>query len=103
MTVPLLRLAASDKIAVAARDLAAGERVTIDGIALTLAAPVPLGYKIALLPIAAGERVEKYRVPIGIATAAIAPGEIVHTHNLRSDYIPTYTRDDGHRFGEDSA
>ena len=97
---PLLRLAASDKIAVAARDIAAGETVAIDGITLTLATRVPLGHKIALLPIAAGEKIHKYRVPIGTATAAIAPGEIVHTHNLRSDYIPTFTLDAGHRFDE---
>ena len=96
---PLLRLAASDPIAVAARDLEAGETVAIDGIVLTLPVRVPLGHKVALRPIAAGEKVKKYRVPIGTATAAIAPGEIVHTHNLRSDYIPTYTLESGHRFG----
>jgi hypothetical protein len=87
---------------VAARDIDAGERVTVDGIDLTVPVAVPLGHKVALRPIAAGERVEKYRVPIGIATAAIAAGEIVHTHNLRSDYLPTYTLEHGHRFGEDA-
>jgi len=96
----LLRLAPTDRIAVAARDLAAGETVAIDGIVLTLPARVPLGHKVALLPITAGEKVEKYRVPIGSATADIAPGEIVHTHNLRSDYIPTYTLEAGYRYGE---
>jgi len=25
----------------------------------------------------------------------------VHTHNLRSNYIPTYTLEAGHRFGEE--
>jgi altronate dehydratase len=97
----LLRLAATDPVAVAARDIAAGESVTIDGIDLTVRAAVPLGHKVALRAIAAGERVEKYRVPIGTATAAIAPGEIVHTHNLRSNYLPTYTLEHGHRFGEE--
>ncbi len=100
---PLLRLADSDPIAVATRDIAAGERIAIGGIVLMLPARVPLGHKVALRPIAAGEKVAKYRVPIGTATAAIAPGEIVHTHNLRSDYIPTYTLQSGHRFGEDAA
>lgn len=99
-TLPLLRLAASDKIAVATRDLAAGETAAVDGIELTLRHAVPLGYKIALLPIAAGEKVEKYRVPIGSATTDIAPGDIVHTHNLKSDYLPTYTLEAGHKFGE---
>ncbi len=101
--LPLLRLAASDKIAVAARDLLAGETVVVEGIELVLRHNVPLGYKLALLPIAAGEKVEKYRVPIGSATADIAPGDIVHTHNLQSDYLPTYTLEAGRKFGETGA
>ena len=97
---PLLRLAETDPIAVATRDIAAGEHVTVGGIALILTARVPLGHKVALRRIEPGEKVLKYRVPIGTATAAIAAGEIVHTHNLRSDYIPTYTLEAGHRFAE---
>jgi altronate dehydratase len=99
---PLLRLAASDPVAVAARDIAAGETVVLDGVTIAIPAAVPLGHKVALRAIAAGERVEKYRVPIGTATQPIAPGEIVHTHNLRSNYLPTYTLQHGHRFGEDA-
>ncbi len=100
---PLLRLAESDPIAVAARDIEAGETILLSGIVVTVPTRVPLGHKVALRPIAAGEKVQKYRVPIGTATAAIAPGEIVHTHNLRSDYIPTYTLETGHRFSEEVA
>ena len=100
---PLLRLAPVDRIAVATRDLAAGETVGVDGIALCVRQPVPFGFKVALLPIAAGEKVLKYRVPIGSAAADIAPGELVHTHNLRSDYLPTYTLQDGRKFAEDVA
>jgi altronate dehydratase small subunit len=99
---PLLRLAETDPVAVATRDIAAGEQVRVGDAAIAVAAAVPLGHKVALRRIAAGERVEKYRVPIGTATADIAPGEIVHTHNLRSDYIPTYTLESGHRFGEEA-
>lgn len=44
----------------------------------------PRGHKIALRPIAAGEQVIKYGFPIGIATADIAEGEWVHSHNLRT-------------------
>jgi altronate dehydratase len=98
---PLLRLAPTDPVAVATRDIAAGEQVRLDDVAIIVAADVPLGHKVALRRIAAGEKVEKYRVPIGTATADIAPGETVHTHNLRSNYIPTYTLEFGHRFGEE--
>jgi hypothetical protein len=99
---PLLRLAPSDPVAVATRDIEAGEQVRLDDLSIVIAVDVPLGHKVALRRIAAGERVEKYRVPIGTATADIAPGEIVHTHNLRSNYIPTYTLESGHRFGEEA-
>lgn len=97
---PLLRLAETDPVAVATRDIAAGETLTLDGLTIRLAAAAPLGHKVALRAIAAGEKVLKYRVPIGTATADIAPGEIVHTQNLRSDYLPTYTLAEGHRFRE---
>ena len=45
----------------------------------------------AMRAIAAGERIVKYNCPIGSATAPIAPGDYVHTHNVASDYLPTYT------------
>lgn len=98
--IPLLRLADTDPIAVATRDIDAGETVVVGGVTIVVVAGVPLGHKVALRAIAAGEKIEKYRVPIGSATVAIAAGETVHTHNLRSDYIPTYTLQAGHRFGE---
>jgi altronate hydrolase len=65
-----------DDVAIALRDL--------DG--------VPKGHKVALRDIAAGEAVHKFGFPIGRATADIATGEHVHTHNLatalraRNDY-----------------
>lgn len=87
----LLRLHAGDNIAVAATDLRAGEKVEFDGGFIAVERDTPTGHKIAVRSIAPGERVMKYRVPIGSATAAIAPGDYVHTHNLKSDYIATYT------------
>jgi SAF domain-containing protein len=90
MTQTLLQLAPSDPVAVALRDIEAGETLTLpDGSTVRAVARVPFGFKVAVRAIAAEEKVHKYRVPIGSATAPIAPGEIVHVHNLRSDYIPT--------------
>ena len=45
---------------------------------------VPSGHKVARRAIAQGEFVIKYGEIIGRATQDIAPGEWVHTHNLRS-------------------
>ena len=84
-------LAPRDNVAVALRALAAGERVVVDGVTLTLERDVALGHKLAARAIAAGETIVKYQCPIGRATRAIAPGAYVHTHNVESAYLPTYT------------
>lgn len=47
---------------------------------------VPVGHKIALKDIAAGEHIVKYGVVIGRATEAIKKGSWVHLHNIRSVY-----------------
>jgi len=88
----LLRLHADDNVAAAKCDLAGGESVTIGGEPVELPRAVPTGHKIALVPIAEGEKVLKYGAPIGSATQPIHPGEYVHTHNVKSDYLPTYDR-----------
>jgi (2R)-sulfolactate sulfo-lyase subunit alpha len=96
---PLLLLHPDDNIVVARRDIAAGERVELDGEAFVIPAPIELGHKLARRAIAADARVLKYGAPIGSMRAAVARGEHVHMHNLRSDYIPSTTREgtDGHR------
>jgi altronate hydrolase len=75
-----IRLSPKDNVVVARTDLlpntgVAEERITCRG-------HVPAGHKVATAPIAAGEPVRKYGQIIGFATAAIAPGDHVHTHNL---------------------
>ena len=92
---PLLLLHPDDNIVVARRDIAAGERVELDGETFQIPAAVELGHKLARRAIAADARVLKYGAPIGSMRAAVARGEHVHMHNLRSDYIPSTTRD-GH-------
>jgi hypothetical protein len=37
-------------------------------------------------------------VPIGSATQDIAVGEHVHLHNMKSDYIQTFTLESGQTF-----
>lgn len=87
----VIRLAPQDNVAVALRALKAGERVMLDGTPLVIERDVAVGHKLAARPIAAGERIVKYNCPIGSATVAIASGAYVHTHNVASDYLPTYT------------
>jgi hypothetical protein len=89
----LIRLAPDDNVLVAAQRIESGEALRIDGSEVTLAAALPLGFKVAARAIAAGEKILKYGAPLGSASQAIALGEVVHGHNLRSDYIPSYDRD----------
>ncbi len=88
----LLLLAPEDNVVVACCDLPAGAELSIDGEPVRLDRDVPTGHKLARRAIAAGEKVIKYGAPIGSARVPIAKGSHVHTHNLRSDYIPTWDR-----------
>ncbi len=81
-----------DNILVCIAPIAAGDRLTAGGTELVAAEAVAVGHKLARRPIAPGEQILKYGAPIGSATRAIAPGEWVHAHNMKSDYIPTHDR-----------
>jgi len=89
----LLRLSPDDNVGVVAATIEAGQTLMLAGRPLRFLDRVPLGQKVALVPIAAGEKVRKYGAPIGSATESIPPGQHVHTHNVRSDYLPTFTRE----------
>ena len=83
--------APGDAVGVAVRDIAPGPAIrsrVMDGggdVELDVVSEIPLGHKIALRDIAAGERVVKYGVPIGKASRDIRTGEHVHVHNLRGE------------------
>ena len=104
MTAPLpddprlLRLHPADNVLTVIAPLAAGERLIAGGETAATSSALSLGHKIAARPIAAGEKIVKYGAPIGSATCDIARGEHVHTHNLKSDYLPTFLREDQARY-----
>ncbi len=96
----LLRLDPRDNVLTAIANFEAGETVWICGQAVALPQPLLLGHKVAAMPIAPGDKIIKYGVPIGSATRPIARGEHVHTHNLKSDYLPTYGHKDQKQYFE---
>jgi altronate hydrolase len=79
---PALRVAPDDDVATTLRDLAAGERIRLGDLDLLVSEPVPERHKLALRAVPAGAPVRKLGACIGAATAAIAAGSHVHTHNL---------------------
>jgi len=95
----LLLMSPEDNCLIARLELKAGATVTIDGQAVTLAHDVHLGHKVARRDLQPGDQVLRYGAIIGVATAPISTGAHIHTHNLESCYIPTYTLGDGgHHF-----
>lgn len=80
----VVRLDATDPVALACDDLEPGDAVELDGVRLTVRDAVPRGHKLALVDLPAGSEVRKYGQPIGLTTRAVAAGEHVHDHNLRS-------------------
>jgi hypothetical protein len=79
-TPNVLRLHAADNVVIAMRRIAPGELLAGEGVAAVEA--IGNGHKVAVRPIAAGETVRKYGQVIGAASADIAPGAHVHSHNL---------------------
>jgi (2R)-sulfolactate sulfo-lyase subunit alpha len=78
-----------DLVGVAVRDLDPGPvngsyLAGADTISVTLTEPVPLGHKVALADIAAGQDVIEYGQRVGIASKDIRQGDHVHVHNVRS-------------------
>jgi altronate hydrolase len=80
----LLKISASDNVAVALMPLTKGSKAEAENVTVTLQDDVPAGHKVALEDIKAGEKIVKYGFPIGEAKCDIAAGSHVHVHNLHT-------------------
>jgi (2R)-sulfolactate sulfo-lyase subunit alpha len=78
----LLRVHRDDNVLIVVTPIRVGDRDVIDGREV-----------VAVRDIEPGERVYKCGLPIGSAKEPISAGTHVHLHNLKSDYIATYTLD----------
>ncbi len=94
----VLVLAPDDNVAIAKSDIPAGTSLQVLGESVTVKAAMEVGHKFAFRKVAKGAGITKYGAPIGVATQDIEPGDSMHIHNITSDYIPTYTLDEGHQF-----
>jgi len=93
-TLPMIRLHPADDVLIATRQLLPGTAlVGADG---TVREPIPPAHKVAARAIKSGEPVRRYSQIIGFASADIAAGAHVHTHNLS---MGEFERD--YRVGQD--
>lgn len=75
-----------DSVVVALQDLTPGTELQLAERRLTVRDYIPAGHKMAIREIAAETPVYKFGWSIGLTTQPIAPGQHVHTHNLRCDH-----------------
>lgn len=89
----LIKINPLDNVFAVCNEILPGDEQEVDGIAVIFDKPLALGHKVAARFITKGEKIVKFGVSIGSATSDIPVGCHVHLHNLKSDYISTYTLD----------
>jgi hypothetical protein len=94
----LLRIHRDDNVLIVVAPILAGDTDLVGGQQLLFQQNIAIGHKVAARPIKPGEKIYKCGVPIGSATEAVPAGGHIHLHNLKSDYIATYTLDKDHVF-----
>jgi SAF domain len=93
MTQGAILLHPDDNVIVCRRAVTVGERIAIGGfVDVVVREAVDIGHKLARIDLQARTKVIKYGVPIGSTTAAVAAGDWIHLHNMKSDYIGAHTR-----------
>ncbi|MDR2008126.1 MAG: altronate dehydratase family protein [Alphaproteobacteria bacterium] len=80
-----LKINPKDNVVVALQALTKDEVITVDGVNITINTDIPMGHKVAITAIAAGENVIKYGNPIGHAKENILVGDWIHTHNMATN------------------
>ncbi len=90
----ILQLAPGDNVAVAIREIEAGDVVKIHGREIPVPQTLQVGHKFAARRIEAGEAIVKYGTAIGRALVDITAGEHVHNHNVAADDKPKARRDE---------
>ncbi|MER9599565.1 altronate dehydratase family protein [Mesorhizobium sp. M0244] len=76
----VLQLKPGDEVAIALRDIVAGEALAPFNV--QAAGDIPFGHKVALRPLGNGEVIHRLGQPIGLVISAVAAGSHVHLHNM---------------------
>jgi SAF domain len=97
-TRKLIRIHKGDNVLIVVNSIQPGDVDAIEGREIGFTERIPIGHKVAARFLKAGEKVYKCGVPIGSAKEDIPAGAHIHLHNLKSDYIATYTLDKEHAY-----
>lgn len=95
----LILLNPKDNVFIVRKSIEATDHVVINGKFLSFEMGIGLGHKVAAKDIRKGEQIIKYGIPISSATQNIPMGTHIHMHNMKSNYLPTYTLEK--EFGHD--
>ena len=79
----VIRLAPGDNIVVARCDIPAGTEIPQEGIVALQ--DIPLGHKVAAVPITKGTPILKYNTVIGYASRDVSAGAHMHNDNIAAD------------------
>src|SRR2546423_9008627 len=89
----LISIHPNDNVLIVRKKIMPGDKEVIDGTEILFDQQIGFGHKVSRKKIKTGERIVKYNIPIGSATTDIPVGTHIHLHNMKSDYITTYTLD----------
>lgn len=84
-----------DNVLVVVAPVEAGDLLPVGGGTVPAREGVTIGHKVARVPLRPGDKVIKYGAPIGSMLAAAEPGDWIHMHNMKSDYIAAHDRSAG--------
>jgi altronate hydrolase len=80
-----IKINTADNVAVALSDLKQGEKVTVEGVEITINADIPAGHKFALMSIPTDSNIIKYGYPIGHACQDIVQGDWVNEKTIKTN------------------
>lgn len=91
MDTLFLKLHREDNVLIAIKNIEPGQTIELEGATCSVPGTIPKYFKIAAKDIDRGQKIMKCGMCIGVATEPIKAGHLVHIHNLKSDYMASFT------------
>lgn len=85
MQKKLIKVNATDNVAVALVNLTAGDTINFEGESISIVSDVKAKHKIALTDFQVGDRIIMYGVLVGKASAFIGKGDVLSTQNVKHE------------------